>query len=75
MNQLEFANHQYRLRLSQSQRLTRGSALALQRLAEEDPTFRIHTDEEMGQTIMLWNGTSTLDILIDRMKREFKVEA
>mgnify|MGYP001462640844 FL=1 len=50
-------------------------ALALQRLAEEDPTFRIHTDEDTGQTIMSGMGELHLDILIDRMKREFKVEA
>jgi len=49
--------------------------IALQRLAEEDPTFRIHTDEETGQTIMSGMGELHLEILIDRMKREFKVEA
>lgn len=49
--------------------------IALQRLAEEDPTFRIHTDEETGQTIMSGMGELHLDILIDRMRREFKVEA
>ncbi|MEI7689846.1 MAG: elongation factor G [Candidatus Saccharibacteria bacterium] len=49
--------------------------IALQRLAEEDPTFRIHTDDDTGQTIMSGMGELHLDILIDRMKREFKVEA
>ena len=49
--------------------------IALQRLAEEDPTFRIHTDEDTGQTIMSGMGELHLDILIDRMKREFNVEA
>ena len=49
--------------------------IALQRLAEEDPTFRIHTDDETGQTIMSGMGELHLDILSDRMKRECKVEA
>lgn len=49
--------------------------IALQRLAEEDPTFRVHTDEETNQTIMSGMGELHLDILVDRMKREFNVEA
>lgn len=48
---------------------------ALQRLAEEDPTFQIRSDEETGQTIISGMGELHLDILVDRMKREFKVEA
>ncbi|HVV26122.1 MAG TPA: elongation factor G [Candidatus Saccharimonadales bacterium] len=50
-------------------------SLALQRLAEEDPTFRIHVDDETGQTIISGMGELHLEILVDRMKREFKVEA
>ncbi|MDE0113873.1 MAG: elongation factor G, partial [Albidovulum sp.] len=50
-------------------------AQALQRLAAEDPSFRVVTDVESGQTIMKGMGELHLDILVDRMKREFKVEA
>ncbi len=49
--------------------------VALQNLAEEDPTFKTHTDEETGQTIISGMGELHLDIIIDRMLREFKVEA
>ena len=49
--------------------------IALNRLAAEDPSFRVKTDEESGQTIMAGMGELHLDILVDRMKREFKVEA
>jgi elongation factor G len=49
--------------------------LALGRLAQEDPSFRVKTDEETGQTIISGMGELHLDILVDRMKREFKVEA
>jgi len=49
--------------------------MALQKLAEEDPTFKVHTDEETLQTIISGMGELHLDIIVDRMKREFKVEA
>jgi len=49
--------------------------LALQKLAKEDPSFRVHTDEESGQTIISGMGELHLDIIVDRMRREFKVEA
>ncbi|MFC5386579.1 elongation factor G [Aquamicrobium segne] len=49
--------------------------LALHRLAAEDPSFRVKTDEESGQTIIAGMGELHLDIIVDRMKREFKVEA
>ncbi len=49
--------------------------LALQRLAKEDPSFRVHTDPESGQTIIAGMGELHLEIIVDRMKREFKVEA
>jgi elongation factor G len=49
--------------------------VAIQRLAEEDPSFQVHTDDETGQTIIAGMGELHLDVLVDRMKREFKVEA
>ena len=49
--------------------------VALQKLAEEDPTFKTYTDQETGQTIIAGVGELQLDIILDRMKREFKVEA
>jgi elongation factor G len=49
--------------------------VAIQRLAEEDPTFQVHTDEDTGQTIIAGMGELHLDILVDRMRREFNVEA
>jgi elongation factor G len=48
---------------------------AIQKLAEEDPTFRVHNDEDTGQTVISGMGELHLEILVDRMKREFKVEA
>ena len=50
-------------------------ALALSRLAQEDPSFRVHTDEESGQTIISGMGELHLDVLVDRMRHEFNVEA
>ncbi|MEX2985356.1 elongation factor G [Streptomyces sp. C36] len=49
--------------------------VAIQRLAEEDPSFQVHTDEETGQTIIAGMGELHLDVLVDRMRREFRVEA
>jgi len=49
--------------------------VALHRLAQEDPSFRVHTDEESGQTIISGMGELHLEIIVDRMKREFGVEA
>ncbi len=49
--------------------------VALQKLAQEDPSFRVHTDEESGQTIISGMGELHLDIIVDRMRREFNVEA
>ncbi len=49
--------------------------VAIQKLAEEDPTFQVHNDEETGQTIIAGMGELHLDVLVDRMRREFKVEA
>jgi elongation factor G len=49
--------------------------IAIQKLAEEDPTFRVHNDEETGQTVISGMGELHLEILVDRMRREFRVEA
>ena len=50
-------------------------SMALAKLSEEDPTFRAHTDEETGQTIIAGMGELHLDVIVDRLKREFKVDA
>src|SRR5262249_56972948 len=50
-------------------------SVALQRLSEEDPTFRVRTDEETAQTIISGMGELHLEIIVDRMKREFNVQA
>ena len=49
--------------------------IALQRLAEEDPTFRVHTDPESGETLIAGMGELHLEVIVDRMVREFKVAA
>ncbi|TNE36309.1 MAG: elongation factor G [Alphaproteobacteria bacterium] len=49
--------------------------MALSRLAQEDPSFRVHTDEESGQTVIAGMGELHLDIIVDRLRREFKVDA
>ena len=48
--------------------------MAISKLVEEDPTLRVHTDQETGQTILRGMGELHLEIIIDRLKREFKVE-
>jgi elongation factor G len=48
--------------------------MAISKLVEEDPTLRVNTDEETGQTILRGMGELHLEIIIDRMRREFKVE-
>ena len=72
-------NSQSQLSLYQSnlkQKLTKIKwVIALQKLQEEDPTFRAHTDEETGQVIIAGMGELHFDIIVDRMRREFKVEA
>ena len=50
-------------------------AVALSKLAQEDPSFRVHTDKETGQNIISGMGELHLEIIVDRMKREFSVEA
>src|SRR5436190_16785206 len=50
-------------------------AIALQKLSEEDPTFRVHTDPETSQTIISGMGELHLEVLVERMRREFKVDA
>ena len=65
-----------RSRSSRRARPTRKNlARAIQRLAEEDPTFQVRSDEETGQTIIAGMGELHLEVLVDRMKREFRVEA
>src|SRR5207248_2946332 len=50
-------------------------SIALQKLSEEDPTFRVHTDAETAQTIISGMGELHLEIIVERMRREFKVDA
>ena len=75
LERMEFRSRLLRSRSSRRPRPTRKRWVALQRLAQEDPSFRVSTDEESGQTIIKGMGELHLDIIVDRMKREFKVEA
>ena len=61
--------------LSQKQSRSGKNAVALAKLTEEDPTFKAYTDEETGQTIIAGMGELHLEIIVDRLLREFKVEA
>ena len=61
--------------LSLNQKLTKIKWQRSSKLQEEDPTFRAHTDQETGQIIIAGMGELHFDIIVDRMKREFKVEA
>ena len=66
---------EHRHRAEDQGRTTTSSATALAQLADEDPTFRVRTDEETGQTIIAGMGELHLEIIVDRLMREFKVEA
>ena len=62
------------LQLNQNQADVDKLRMALAKLAEEDPTFRVNTDEESGQTVIRGMGELHLEIIVDRLRREFKVE-
>ena len=72
---MEFPDPVIQLAVEPKLKLTKKNVIALGRLAKEDPSFRVHTDEESGQTIIAGMGELHLDIIVDRMKREFGVEA
>ena len=73
---MEFPDPVIEMQLNLKQKVTKKKmGEALNRLAKEDPSFRVSSDEESGQTIIKGMGELHLDIIVDRMKREFKVEA
>ena len=72
---MEFPEPVIALAVEPKRKLTRKMSIALGRLAKEDPSFRVRTDEESGQTIIAGMGELHLDIIVDRMNAEFNVEA
>ena len=75
LEQMEFPEPVISVAVEPKTKMTKKKWELLIKLAEEDPTFRVRTDEETGQTIISGMGELHLEIIVDRMKREFKVES